>query len=259
MTRTDEGRIGTAKPLDHREWGLIGAYRNGADYVDNSERAVTARLRHWLELERRVDLATTEGHPDRLARGTLAALEKRVGGSADAAASGWTRGWSSDPDVIDVLPAEKGIHAWRVPHRFLKGLEVEFLARMRMRGAGYEHVLSPEFDYWDGWRLHLPRGVQWREATEAEKASMPAYERYGRVTPVGVEPEPCPFCGRVPTFRSRATGGGPGILVNGAPHEHDAWELSCCSWTRSPTNRDPRDLVAARAAALAAHRGSPKG
>jgi hypothetical protein len=79
---TNEGRIGTAKPLDHREWGEIGAYRRGVDWFDNSVAAVAARLRRWLELERRVEATLRADHPNRVAPETLARLELLAGDPA---------------------------------------------------------------------------------------------------------------------------------------------------------------------------------
>lgn len=59
-------------------------------------------------------------------------------------------------------PPEEGWYVWRVNHRHIKNLTIEFLSKYRTRGAGFETVLSPQFDYWDGYRILLPDGnIEW--------------------------------------------------------------------------------------------------
>ncbi|HDT5664727.1 TPA: hypothetical protein QHJ54_004662 [Enterobacter asburiae] len=43
-------------------------------------------------------------------------------------------------------PDAAGVYMWRMGSRKVKGLTVIARAKFRLRGAGYEDVLSPEFD-----------------------------------------------------------------------------------------------------------------
>ncbi|MDX7486336.1 hypothetical protein, partial [Citrobacter freundii] len=43
-------------------------------------------------------------------------------------------------------PDDAGTYLWRMGSRAVKGLTVIARAKFRLRGAGYEDVLSPEFD-----------------------------------------------------------------------------------------------------------------
>jgi hypothetical protein len=149
------------------------------------------------------------------------------------------------------LPKEKGVYEWRIPHAFLHGLKVEFLAHMRMRGGCGDDFLFPVFDRWTGWEAVIPAGVEWREAIDPPEFRVGDYSRL-RIE--GDAPEDCPFCGRTPTFDAAETGGGNGIVVCGVPHRYDRWTLKCCSWTGRPSARDPRDLISMRKAALAKFR-----
>jgi hypothetical protein len=165
----------------------------------------------------------------------------------------WTPAKSEGSDKADALPKTAGIFEWRVPHAFLKDLRVVFLAHIRMRGGCGDDFLFPTFDRWTGWKAVIPMGVEWREAID------PPAMREGDYRILGidvVEPEACPFCGTVPRFQAWETGGGQGIVVCGVPHRYDSWSLTCCSWAGKPSMRDPRELIAARAAALARQRPS---
>ena len=87
---------------------------------------------------------------------------------------------------IDSLPV--GTYYWRVPHSRLD-VVVCGKSEVRMRGHGYEDpVASPEFDYWDGYRVHLPKGLQFRELREDDPGFM--------VEDLSLSA--CPFCGVVP-------------------------------------------------------------
>ncbi|MFJ2455392.1 hypothetical protein ACIOWK_27270 [Pseudomonas protegens] len=138
-------------------------------------------------------------------------------------------------------------YRWRLPSVGVPGLFVTFLAHMRTRGAGHESVLSPLFDYWDGYRVILPQGVQWQPAEEHAGVK---WHDYGGVRAEGVDPCACPYCEKVPLLKG-AKRYNDGSLSHGAsPHEYNTWWLECCAWARTPHYKDPRDLVARRDAVL---------
>lgn len=63
-------------------------------------------------------------------------------------------------------PSSPGIYEWRMPSRAIPGMVLVVAAHMRERNAGYTREVSPEFDYWDGYKLHVPKEVEWRETSE---------------------------------------------------------------------------------------------
>jgi len=145
-------------------------------------------------------------------------------------------------------PDKAGVYQWQMPSVACEGLIVTVFAHYRKRGAGYKHVLSPQFDYWDGYRVLVPEGLQWRRTDQFQDI-----RECDTTDPVpeGVELEPCPFCKAVPKWRSRQTGScGRGVVVCGPAHRHNSWNTECCAWTASPRFKDPRDLAAHRLALL---------
>lgn len=151
-------------------------------------------------------------------------------------------------------PEAAGAYRWRLPSTGVPGLFVTFLAHMRLRGAGYENVVSPVFDYWDGYRLLLPQGVQWQAV---EGPTDVKWHGYGEVQAEGVDPCACPYCESVPVLKG-AKRYNDGTLSHGAsPHEYSSWWLECCAWARTPQYKDPRDLVARRDAVLSRIAPSP--
>ncbi|MCY1421674.1 hypothetical protein D9M71_373380 [compost metagenome] len=147
----------------------------------------------------------------------------------------------------DRRPATAGAYRWRLPSTGVPGLVVTFLAHMRLRGAGHENVVSPVFDYWDGYRLLLPQGVQWQDV---EGSTDVKWHSYGEVHAEGVAPCVCPYCEKAPVLKG-AKRYNDGTLSHGAsPHEYTSWWLECCAWARTPHYKDPRDLVARRHAVL---------
>lgn len=163
----------------------------------------------------------------------------------------WTSAMDPETRKASRLPRTAGVYEWRVPHAFLPDLKVVFLGHMRMRGGCGDDFLFPSFDRWTGWNAVIPTGTEWREAIDPP--TVPA-NGYARLTYEGADPEDCPFCGRTPGFEACETGGGSGVVVCGVPHRYDRWSLRCCGWAARLSNRDPRDLVESRRAALARFR-----
>jgi hypothetical protein len=138
-------------------------------------------------------------------------------------------------------PETAGQYQWRLASRSTPGLFVTFFAYMRERGAGFEQVLSPVFDSWNGYSVSVPNGTQWRPAPEGTKPA-DHWCRITEVRPEGVESVLCPYCNRVPRWSMNAYD---------EPHTATGWRLECCPWAKTPTYADPRELAARRNAALA--------
>jgi hypothetical protein len=144
-------------------------------------------------------------------------------------------------DYATDRPPAAGEYFWRVPSNALPGLFVLVRAKHRLRGAGHENVLSPEFDHWTGYRVTVPAGVQWREAVESDP----------KVAPEGIDVEPCPYCGKTPKWEALEGGELGGVVICGDPHRFNRWWLNCCPWGQVPHLRDPREIARIRAAAFA--------
>jgi hypothetical protein len=145
-------------------------------------------------------------------------------------------------------PKAAGVYRWRLPSVAVPGIYVICLAHFRCRGAGYQEVLSPAFDYWDGYSVVVPANTQWKSAENSPQFSEYLYKE---LEVEGVENTPCPFCGKVPAWHA-VEGDYSGTVINGRPHRFSQWWLVCCSWGSSPHLKDPRELAQIRNAALAA-------
>jgi len=102
----------------------------------------------------------------------------------------------------DVKPPE-GRYWFRVDPSYYNrwgGRQVEFASLMRERGAGGQRVISPDFDHWDGYRVHVPRGIEWAPITDQEildyKHPHSLDKEFFKVPDLDLKP--CPFCGRAP-------------------------------------------------------------
>jgi hypothetical protein len=151
-------------------------------------------------------------------------------------------------------PQTEGAYEWRVPSVALPGEAVIVAAHMRTRGAGYSNVLSPVFDYWDGYRVHVPEGLQWRET--AEHKAIKSYEQK-LIGIEGLEHCACLYCGQVPTLHAVQGGRDGGVVVSGAPHRLNSWWLQCCSWDKTPHLANPRDIESMRRRAIGRAKGLP--
>lgn len=143
-------------------------------------------------------------------------------------------------------PETAGPYRWRMTSQSVKGLPVEFVAHMRTRWAGYKTVLSPDFDYWDGYRLLVPSDAEWA-TTEVQCKS---HETVGLKLP-SVELLPCPFCRVVPFWKGVQTPTyGGGVIIGAGPHQYNSWWLECCNWVKTPRLDDPRELAKRRNAVI---------
>ena len=132
---------------------------------------------------------------------------------------------------------EKGLVEWRIPSVAIPGMVVIVAAHMRVRGAGFVTVLSPIFDYWDGYRVHVPRGLQWRKAGLHDIRTCD--EKVIEIE--GLDIAPCIYCGRVPSIKT---------YDQRSPHQSGAWRFQCCDWGNTPSMKDPREIEKVRRAAF---------
>lgn len=140
----------------------------------------------------------------------------------------------------DHPPLNAGVYEWRMPSEVCKGLFVTLHDHFRLRGAGYKDVLSPSFDHWDGYHVLVPAGLEWRPSDKELKRNEST-----QAIPEGVELDPCPFCKKIPTWRSNESSGW-GVVVNARPQRLNNWWILCCAWAQSPKYKDPRDLARTR-------------
>lgn len=140
----------------------------------------------------------------------------------------------------DEKPTVEALYQWRVQHARMPDMHVRFVAPMRYRGAGFETVLSPPFDYWDGYRVLVPLSTQWRVWPGKRDKE---YPRYTNILVEGLTHHACPFCGQVPSLVGSNNG-------TAGPHEYSSWWLQCCGWVKEVHFSDPRALAAQRNALL---------
>jgi hypothetical protein len=141
-------------------------------------------------------------------------------------------------------PPIVGWYVWRLQHKFIEGVMLVFLAKYRERGAGFESVLSPQFDYWDGYQVLLPKGtIEWAEYDGEQPKT-----GYELLEVVGVENEACPFCKSEPKWRYSER------FIGAGPTDTDYYYLECCHWFDGFKSRmrNPVKLAEKRNAALCA-------
>ena len=145
----------------------------------------------------------------------------------------------------ETKPDAAGIYEWH--HKHPKGFWQTFHAKMRMRGNGYgPDILSPDFDYWDGYRATVPAGFLWRTCTDADKALLAAKD--GIVQINGLDLRNCPFCNTPPTIEASQCGypgGGDGVIICAMPHHYNTWRVQrCCRLIGFNGFASPKDLAA---------------
>ncbi len=139
-------------------------------------------------------------------------------------------------------PPVEGWYVWRLPHKFIEGVTLIFLAKYRERGAGFESVLSPEFDHWNGYQVLLPKGcIEWAEFDGA-----PPMDGHELLEVEGVENVDCPFCGATPKWRY------DGRYFGSGPADADSYRLECCQWANAVRMKSPVALAEKRNALLCA-------
>lgn len=135
-------------------------------------------------------------------------------------------------------PTTTGVYEWRIPSKAVPGAILIVASHMRKRGAGYVDVLSPHFDYWDGYRVIIGAEVEWRET--ADHSDLKTYE--DRVIAVeGLDISPCIYCGKTPTIRASQIDRF-GVSVSPFPWHMNSWSFHCCAWGSTPALGDPREI-----------------
>jgi hypothetical protein len=140
-------------------------------------------------------------------------------------------------------PLFAGWYIWRLPHKTIENLTVVFIAEYRLRGAGFGNVLSPEFDYWDGYRVLLPKGlIEWAEYNGNKPKSGKEL-----LEVAGVDNAVCPFCKSKPAWRYG------GRFIGSGPTDTKYFYLECCHWFNGIGSRmeNPVEYAKKRNKALA--------
>lgn len=139
----------------------------------------------------------------------------------------------------DAHPTEEGFYEWRVPSKALPGVVLIVAAKMRMRGAGFEYVLSPEFDYWDGYRVHVQCDVEWRNLSVKLKENQSSIVV---LSIEGLEVSECSHCGQIPTIEAVDVSRYGGVAFSPNPWNLNTWRFTCCNWGSTPRMSDPREI-----------------
>ncbi len=108
-------------------------------------------------------------------------------------------------------PQIEGLYLWRVPHVH-NGHVLQFKAKMRKRGAGYETVLSFQGDHWTGYEVTVPDGLQWREIVEGDPD----------LVVEDLSAACCPFCGEAPAIKTYDG------FVSSLPFQERKLSIKCC-------------------------------
>lgn len=113
-------------------------------------------------------------------------------------------------NYCEVKPEIAGVYIWR--RTLESGLVINFKAKFRQRGAGFKTVLSPEFDHWDGYRVTVPKNVEWRNVEENDN----------EVNIENAEIKCCPFCNSQPTLSAKSE------YIGSTPMNARLFQIKCC-------------------------------
>ncbi|HDL7100160.1 TPA: hypothetical protein PXM79_002951 [Yersinia enterocolitica] len=125
-------------------------------------------------------------------------------------------------------PETAGVYLWRMSSQAVKGINVIARKKFRLRGAGYQDVLSPEFDYWNGYSLTVPSELQW--AKDDDSVPDISFEFLP-------EAKECPFCKQKPTIKAFEWNNG--CRVNPEPYILNKFKIKCCGWIAAVTFDSP--------------------
>lgn len=145
-------------------------------------------------------------------------------------------------DYSKEKPPCPGWYVWRVHHRTIKDVLITFLARFRVRGAGLTSTISPEFDYWDGYKVHLPKTpIKWAsyviEEQENHNKCKVLHSNHKVLNVNSLYIVRCPFCKKIPELTYT------GRFIGATPIDSDYWGFSCCAWAKSPRIVNPVELI----------------
>lgn len=144
-------------------------------------------------------------------------------------------------NYLDEPPTIPGVYEWRVSSISTPGIILIVSAHLRVRWAGHQEVLSPSFDYWDGYRITVPKGLQWRIYERNGRIPISSHER--KILSIeGLTISKCPYCEKVPAIKGNEVSYYGGMVVNPNPQHLNSWNFECCSWSRTPYFSDPREI-----------------
>lgn len=150
----------------------------------------------------------------------------------------------------ETKPRFEGAYEWRLKSQRCEGLVLIFCSKMRWRGSCGENVLSPCFDYWDGWNVRVPHDAHWRN-TDSKEPKRPRGVYWNIGYEDAIADLPCPFCGKVPELEAMDRPVGGGAIFPQWPHHFNTFKHSyCCEWMGGKTMNDPRTLTGERNAAI---------
>ncbi|WP_033416878.1 hypothetical protein [Hahella ganghwensis] len=133
----------------------------------------------------------------------------------------------------DAPPKHPGWYIWRCEHKQLKGVVITFIDKFRKRGAGHTNVLSPSFDYWNGYQVLVPNGLDW-----APYEGSPPKQNIDHTLNINeLTLNKCPFCNEVPRLTYS------GRFIGASPLDSTDWRLKCCSWITGPRIPNPVYLI----------------
>lgn len=140
-------------------------------------------------------------------------------------------------NYYETKPKKEGYYIWRVAHKRNPDIIITFITQYRLRGAGYQNILSPEFDYWDGYRIILPKQIEWDYYKETPPG---CYRDVIDINNLFKTITPCPFCKEVPKLVYSPN------HIGGTAIDAEYWYTECCSWTKSPRYSNPIELITKR-------------
>lgn len=140
-----------------------------------------------------------------------------------------------------IKPEKEGYYLWKVPHKRKPDISITFISQFRLRGAGYQNILSPDFDYWDGYRIILPKQIEWDYYTgpipQTYKDTVDINNLFKTITI-------CPFCKQIPKLVYSPN------HIGGTAIDSEYWYTECCSWVKSPRYNNPIELITTRESLL---------
>jgi hypothetical protein len=103
-----------------------------------------------------------------------------------------------------------GVYIWR--RTLDSGIVINFKSDFRLRGAGLKTVLSPDFDNWNGYKVIVPKNVEWREVEENDN----------KINIENTEIKCCPFCNKQPILSFKS------VYIGSTPMNATDFNLKCC-------------------------------
>lgn len=142
-------------------------------------------------------------------------------------------------------PTSAGAYEWRMPSAAVPGITLIAAAYSRERDGRFTTPL----DYWTGWYNEVPPELEWRASDKPEYKAF-AWNTFRLVGVEGLIHIPCPFCQTTPKINALREYSCGGIAMRNDFHLFNRFWLTCCSWGKTPSYSDPRELEAVRVKAF---------